>query len=204
MSAARSPRPWATTSNTESWVSSGTSCTRRATCTPVSRQTMPASGASSPLSDLHQGGLAGAVPADERDALAGLDLQRHVVEQRQVAVGVGDMVERERGAWLGPRRGRDPSSVSGLAPFERRDGRLTASSAPWCVCSLAGPGPTCTVPIRPPSAWSRMWQWIIHVPGPLVEGHEDARGRLHRDVDRVLPRPSAAAARPCSSTTMKK
>jgi hypothetical protein len=45
--------------------------------------------------DLHEGGLAGAVPADERQALAGLDLQRDVVEQRQVAVGVGDVVERD-------------------------------------------------------------------------------------------------------------
>ena len=49
ITAARSSRPCATTSNTASWVSSGTSCTSRATCTPVSRHTVPASGVSSPL-----------------------------------------------------------------------------------------------------------------------------------------------------------
>ncbi len=43
--------------------------------------------------DLHQRGLAGAVAADEGKPFARLDLERHVVEQGQVAVGVGDMVE---------------------------------------------------------------------------------------------------------------
>ena len=46
----------------------------------------------------------------------------------------------------------------------------------------------CTWPIRPPSAWSRMWQWNIHMPGPLVEHHDEADRAVDRHVERVLPR----------------
>ena len=43
--------------------------------------------------DLHQRRLAGAIAADDRDALAGIDLERHIVEKRNVAVGVRDVFE---------------------------------------------------------------------------------------------------------------
>ena len=46
--------------------------------------------------DLHQRGLAAAVAANQGKAFPGLDLQGHVVEQGQVAVGVGDMVEGQQ------------------------------------------------------------------------------------------------------------
>jgi len=45
--------------------------------------------------DLQQGGLAGAVPADEGDTFTGVDRQRHVVEQRQVPVGMVQVIERD-------------------------------------------------------------------------------------------------------------
>ena len=43
--------------------------------------------------NLQQRGLARAVAADDRHPLARFELQRHVVEQRQVSEGVRDMVE---------------------------------------------------------------------------------------------------------------
>ena len=78
-------------------VDSGTSCTSRATRTPGCRNTRPASGCRSPLEDLQQRRLAGAVAADDGDPLAGIDLERDLVEQRQVAEGDGDTVERNEG-----------------------------------------------------------------------------------------------------------
>ncbi len=44
--------------------------------------------------DLQQRRLPGAVPADEGETLASVDLERDVVEQRQVPVSVEEMVER--------------------------------------------------------------------------------------------------------------
>jgi hypothetical protein len=45
---------------------------------------------------LQQAGLAGPVAADEGDALARLDAQVGRVEEREVAEGEGDAVEREK------------------------------------------------------------------------------------------------------------
>ena len=49
-------------------------------------------------------------------------------------------------------------------PPERRPGAESQRS--WCSCGVdeAGGVPTMIVDISPPSAWSRMWQWIIHSP----------------------------------------
>jgi hypothetical protein len=48
---------------------------------PGSRQTSPSSSAAEAGQRLEQAGLAAAVAADQADALAGIDLQRGVVEQ---------------------------------------------------------------------------------------------------------------------------
>ena len=54
--------------------------------------------------DLQQRRLAGAVAADDRHPLAGVDLQRHIVEQRQMAEGEGDVIERDDGQGPGGSR----------------------------------------------------------------------------------------------------
>ena len=66
---------------------------RRARC-----QTVPASGGTSPAIDFQQAGLAGAVAADERDALAGLDAQVRVLEERQVPEGEVSLLEVKHAA----------------------------------------------------------------------------------------------------------
>ena len=63
---------------------------------PGCRHTEPASGGSSPLEDPQQRGLAGAVPADDAHALARLDLQRHVVEKRQMSERDCNMIEGDQ------------------------------------------------------------------------------------------------------------
>ena len=77
----------------------------------------------------------------------------------------GSAATRRRAGAGGRRRGRygrgsagafDPLSVSGWEAGASRAGAHGFFGA-GCVCSAAT-GPTCTVPIRPPSAWSRMWQ----------------------------------------------
>ncbi len=50
--------------------------------------------------DLKQRGLPRAVPPDDGHALARLHLQRAIVEEGQVAVGVEDVVERDEGHWV--------------------------------------------------------------------------------------------------------
>ena len=65
--------------------------------------------------DLEQRGLAGAVAADDADALARLDLQAGIVEQRKMAVRDGDVVEgderhsvfSENGSELAPEAGEN-------------------------------------------------------------------------------------------------
>ncbi len=57
--------------------------------------------------DAQKRGLAAAVPADRRNSSAGFELQRDVVEQWHVAVGVAHMVQAEKGHealgyWVGP------------------------------------------------------------------------------------------------------
>jgi len=44
-----------------------------------------------PLDDFQEAGFSGAVAPDQADALAGLDDQIDVIEQRYVAVGEGDL-----------------------------------------------------------------------------------------------------------------
>ena len=39
----------------------------------------------------------------------------------------------------------------------------------------------------PASAWSRMWQWNIHMPGAVVVADDQLDGPVDRDVDGVLP-----------------
>ena len=62
---------------------------------PGARQTVPRSGGSSPAIDFQQARLAGAVPADQADALAGVDAQAGVFEQRQMTEGERNGVERQ-------------------------------------------------------------------------------------------------------------
>jgi hypothetical protein len=47
--------------------------------------------------DLEQRRLAGAVAADDRDALAGIDLEGHAIEERQVAEGDGNGIQGKEG-----------------------------------------------------------------------------------------------------------
>ena len=63
---------------------------------PGCRQIVPRVGRQLAADDLQQRRLARAVAADDRDALAGVDLERDVVEQRQVAEGDRDVVEGDQ------------------------------------------------------------------------------------------------------------
>ena len=87
------PRPSPTTSATVRLADSGTSWTSRATRVPGCRHTVPAIGRQLAGDDLHQRRLAGAIAADDRDALPGIDLERHIIEKRNVPVGVRDVFE---------------------------------------------------------------------------------------------------------------
>ena len=92
-------------------------------------------GARRALDDLQQARLAGAVAADEADALARLDHQVGVVEQRHVPVGERDGGELEEGQ------------------FSRRGGRGTAQGyrIPWrAVCALRNPSRDRRRRSRPP------------------------------------------------------
>ena len=83
---------------------SGTSCTSRATRSAGWCQTLPESGGISPLMICSRVDL----PAPLRPMIdtrsRGVELQRHVVEQRQVSEGVRDVVEREKRQGIRDRR----------------------------------------------------------------------------------------------------
>ena len=93
-----------TASKTSDPASNAGSCATLATWAPGASHTLPSSGARAALDDAQQARLAGAVAADEADALARLDHQVGVVEERHVAVGEADFGELEQGhRWSGTR-----------------------------------------------------------------------------------------------------
>jgi hypothetical protein len=91
---------------------------------------------------LEQAGLAAAVAADQADALAGVDLQRGVVEQGHVAVGKAGVVEGDDGHGKGAengerdyRRGDVGKTANDLPAYDRIRGSRPCSSVDRATAS---------------------------------------------------------------------
>ena len=92
-----SPRPAATTSNTSPAAPAGTSCSSRATRTTAFDADFAVVRLDLAGQQFQQGGLAGAIAADQGDALAGLDGQVDIFQQQRAADAVVDVLQGNQG-----------------------------------------------------------------------------------------------------------
>ena len=127
--------------------------------------------------DLEQRRLAGAVAADDRDPLPGVDLEGDAIEERQVTEGDGDGIQGEEGH---RRRGGNACIVTG----RRGAGRCSEASSegPWMFTDglTLGSG-TPTADGQKMAVFRRSQAVCVAVRGtPLAAAHGDMRSTADR------------------------